>query len=135
MSALEYPKHEAINRGECEIKFDEQLKLSTDFSELAFDFVVTVTTPSEFRERLNHDSLQDIDLEKYIMEGPLEQRLSNNADDVAIDLHPMPAARLVTFANPNPIEVRVSAERRPATPDSIPDPTDNDDDDRLLAQV
>ena len=138
MSALEYLKHEAINRGECEIKFDEQLKLSTDFSELAFDFVVTVTTPSEFRERLNHDSLQDIDLEKYIMdnlEGPREQRLNNNADDVAIDLHPMPAARVVTFGNPNPIEVRVSAERRAATPDSIPDLTDNDDDDRLLAQV
>ena len=135
MSALDHPKQEAINRGECELKFDKQFRLAVDFSELAFDFVVTVSVTAEFRENLNHDGIEDFDLERYIinnLEGPKEDRLSHNAEDVSVCLHPLPV-RLVNF--PNPIEVcLLSRDDRPATPDS-PVISDNEEDDRMLAQL
>ena len=137
MSALDHPKQEALNRGECELKFDEQLRLAVDFSELSFDFVVTVSTTAEFRENLNHDSLVDFDLEKYIidnLEGPKEERLSRHAEHVNVDLHPLPVRRLITPGS-HPIEVRMFARDRPESPESPVPISDNEDDDAILARL
>ena len=66
------------------------------------------------------------------LEGPKEDRLSHNAEDVSVCLHPLPV-RLVNF--PNPIEVcLLSHDDRPATPGS-PVISDNEEDDRMLAQL
>ena len=127
MSALELAKHEAVNRGECEIKYDEQLRVATDFHELAFDFMVSVQTTSEFREALNHDNFEDVDLNKYIMDtlrhgtnGLFENQVSHNAADVAVDLH-IPANIIINDFLVDAIEVQVlpPARGRPSTPETM----------------
>ena len=91
MSALELAKHEAVNSGECEIKYDEQLRMAVDFQDLAFDFMVSIQTTPEFQEALNHDSWEEYDLNKYMMDTlthGTNGHLEDVSADVSIDLHP-----------------------------------------------